>query len=170
MEIRNSAKIVLLNDKNEILLIGTDDKNIRDTNGEYKGRFWQLLGGKVEENESMEDALKRELFEETSILDKNVAFGPIIWFGELDLLMHGVKTKIKQKFVLARLKGYADSNLKHLTPEEKETVTKLKWFSLKAIEESREIIYPGLLPVYLKQIIEGHIPSTPIEIDLTKMR
>ena len=170
MEVRNSAKIVLLNDENELLLIGTDDKNIKDQKGEYKGRFWQLIGGKIEDQESIEDALKRELFEETGLTENDVEFGPIIWQGELNLIMYGVQTRVKQKFVLARLKRKADLNLNHLTQEEKGTVTELKWFSLKEIEESKEIIYPGLLPVYLKEILDGNIPEQTIEIDLAKTR
>ncbi len=169
-KIRNSAKIVLLNDKNELLLIGTDDRNIKDINGNYKGRFWQLIGGKIEEEETLKNALKRELFEETALTAEDVEFGPIIWQGELDLIMHGELTRIKQKFILARLKGDGVVNLTHLTQEEKETVTELKWFSLKEIQESKEIIYPGLLPTYLKEILNGHIPNEPIEIDLARGR
>jgi hypothetical protein len=42
--IRNSIKIILLNPKNQILLIGIDDHSITDTNGNYNGKFWQMIG------------------------------------------------------------------------------------------------------------------------------
>ena len=169
-EVRNSVKIVLLNDKNELLLMGTDDQNIKNVNGEYKGRFWQLIGGKIEENETIMETAKRELFEETSINSKDVEFGPIILHGELNLLMNNIQTTINQKFIVARLKTNVNLSLKHLTKEEKRTVTELKWFSLKEIEDSKEIIYPGVLPIYLKQLLDGNIPDSSLKIDLAKMK
>lgn len=169
-EVRNSVKIILLNKENKILLMGTDDKNIKDTNGKYKGRFWQLIGGKIEEGESLESAAKRELFEETSLQSEDVEFGPIVWQGDLSLLMHGTLTKIHQKFIVAHLKKDVDINLNHLTEEEKGVVITLQWWSLKEIENSKEIIYPGVLAIHLKELLGGDVPDSPIEIDLAESK
>lgn len=40
-EIRNSVKLILLNENNELLLMSTDDKGIQGKEGNYNGRFWQ---------------------------------------------------------------------------------------------------------------------------------
>ena len=85
MEIRNSIKIILLNSKNELLLICTDDKSIKNSEGKYNGKFWQLVGGKIEEGESYLEAATRELFEETSLTESDVEFGNIVWYGNVDL-------------------------------------------------------------------------------------
>lgn len=75
MDIRNSIKIILLNPKNEILLLGTDDKSITNKGKSYNGKFWQMIGGKIEEGEDIKSAANRELFEETGLTPNDVEFG-----------------------------------------------------------------------------------------------
>ncbi|MED1569017.1 NUDIX hydrolase [Bacillus paramycoides] len=52
---------IILNEKNEILLQLRTDFN-----------RWGIIGGSLEYNETLEDALKREVFEETGLTVKNV--------------------------------------------------------------------------------------------------
>lgn len=54
------AVAVILNDSNEVLI------SLRP-NHVHQGGFWEFPGGKVEENESVRDALNRELLEELGI-------------------------------------------------------------------------------------------------------
>ncbi len=41
--IRNSIKILLLNDTNELLLLCVDDPSTTTVDGIYHGRFWLLV-------------------------------------------------------------------------------------------------------------------------------
>ncbi len=38
-KVRNSVKIILLNSQKELLLMGTDDRSIKNSDGSYNGRF-----------------------------------------------------------------------------------------------------------------------------------
>ena len=164
--IRNSVKIIILNDNNEMLLLFTDDSSIKTADGKYQGGFYQLIGGKIEEEETLLEAAKRELFEETGLTSEDVTFGEVVWYGQLDLNIHGKMTHIKQRFILARTHS-CEVTLKNLTKEEKGVCKKLCWMSLEDIKNSDTTIYPKRLPVYLKDILDGNIPNEPIFIDLS---
>ena len=164
--IRNSVKVVLLNNKNELLLLFTDDSSIKTENGKYDGGFYQLVGGKIEEGESLLEAASRELFEETGLTSKDVDFGKVIWKGRLDLNIHGELTHINQKFILART-SMSSVTLKNLTSEEKKTCRELRWMNLDEIKNSDTIIYPRRLPIYLQDVLAGKVPVDPIFVDLS---
>jgi 8-oxo-dGTP pyrophosphatase MutT (NUDIX family) len=163
--VRQSVKIILLNDADELLLMCMDDPETKSIGGEYNGHFWTLIGGQIEAGETIEEAAIREIFEETGIKREDIDFGPVVWFGEFDLQLHNILTHIKQRFIVARTKRSTFS-LGNLTREEAKVVTKLAWFSFDNIEKSTEPIYPILLPIYLENIIAGQYPSKPFEINL----
>jgi 8-oxo-dGTP pyrophosphatase MutT (NUDIX family) len=163
--IRNSVKIILINDKDELLLMCADDPKTTSAKGEYHGKFWFLVGGEIENGETIQEAAIRELHEETGITKNEVEFGPIVWFGEFDLVLNGILTHLKQTFIVARTKK-KKVFLTKLNKWEKKAVKKLAWFSFEKIKNSDEIIYPVLLPRYLTKIISGKYPKQPIEIDL----
>lgn len=165
LNVRNSVKVILLNKESKLLLMGTDDPNITDINGQYRGRFWQLIGGGVEPGEHTLDTAKRELFEETGLKEKDVCFGPVVWHGTLNLVMYRKKTRILQRFIICRTEKL-EVDLNHLTEAEKTTAKQLKWFSVNDIINCNEIIYPVVLSRYLEEIIHGRIPDPPIEIPL----
>lgn len=48
MKIRKSIKVILINPKDEIVLVRVDDPRIVDVNGKCNGSFWNLVGGALE--------------------------------------------------------------------------------------------------------------------------
>jgi len=59
------ALLALVNEKNEVLI------SLRKNNQEYDG-YWEYPGGKVEENETLEQAIIREIKEEIDLeISKN---------------------------------------------------------------------------------------------------
>ncbi|MFR1179173.1 MAG: NUDIX domain-containing protein [Bacilli bacterium] len=165
---RNSIKTILLNEKNELLLVYTDDKNIRNETEKYNGGFWQMVGGKIEDGEDYISAIKREIFEETSIVEDKLDIGPIVFKGRMTLNINGEANDIRQSFVVVHHKVASEVNLKNLTEEEKPVLKKLKWFSYDEIKNCDEIIYPVVLSDYLKDIIDKKYPIEVLEIDIAK--
>lgn len=165
--IHNSLRILLINSENELLLMCADDPHTTSKEGKYHGRFWFTIGGEIESNETLLETATRELKEETGIDPAHVTFGPVVWFGEFDLVLSGKLKRLKQQFIVAHTKN-AEITLEHLTANEKKVVKKLAWFSLDQIRSHDEIIYPVPLKDYLPDILLGNYPSKPIWIDLGK--
>ncbi|MDR1890709.1 MAG: NUDIX domain-containing protein [Puniceicoccales bacterium] len=162
---RKSVKIILLNEENELALVCIDDAKITDISGKYQGRFWNMIGGKIEEGETLLEAAKRELFEETGIKSHDVKFGPEVWYGTVDLLLDGKLTTINQRFVVAKtsVRSFDFSNQEE---NEKLTVKTIEWFSLEDIKTCGEPIYPISLASHLPAIIGGNYPKVPLQIVL----
>ena len=83
------------------------------------------------------------------------------------LVLAGKKTRVKERFIVARTKKKKIS-LENLSKWEKKVVQKIKWFSLEEIKNCLDVIFPVLLEKYLLDIILGHYPKKPIKIDLGK--
>ena len=164
--VRNAVKVVLLNDADELLLMCLDDPTITSIGEESSGPFWTLIGGEIEPDETIRDAAEREVFEETGLKKEDIEFGPIVWFGELDLMLYGKPTHIRQEFIVART-NRSDISLANLTRYEKEVVRRVSWFSLDRIIHSGEVVHPVVLPRYLPDVIAGKFPEKPLEIDLS---
>ena len=47
MKIRKSIKVILINPRDEIVLVRVDDPRIVDVNGKCNGSFWNLVGKMV---------------------------------------------------------------------------------------------------------------------------
>ena len=67
--------IALINEQNEILI------SLRNGSKEYDG-FWEYPGGKVEKNESLYDALNREVHEELGIILQENCSSPLAFSME----------------------------------------------------------------------------------------
>ena len=161
LPIRNSVRVLLFNEQNELLLICADDPNI----GNNKGRFWFVVGGEREKGESLLETAAREVFEEAGIEPKDIEFGPPVWYGEIDLMVNGILTHLKQTFIVARTKQKKVS-LNQLDQGEKKVIKEVDWFSLERIMNSKEPVYPKIMSKYLPDIIEGRYPEKLMIIDL----
>jgi 8-oxo-dGTP pyrophosphatase MutT (NUDIX family) len=164
---RNSVKVLLFNEKEELLLMCADDPKTTSADKTYHGRFWFCPGGQMHPEESFEQAALREIYEETGMVQADLQLGPIVWFGEFDMVLNGILTHLKQTFLVAKTQ---DRQVVLNEPDhwEKTFVGKFDWFSLERIKNSKEVIFPVVMPDYLPDIISGNYPKQPLEIDLAK--
>lgn len=166
MKIRNSIKAILLNEKNELLLIYFDNSEVvKDNNSARK--HWFMIGGKIEDSEDYVSAVKREIFEETSIPEDKLEIGPLVFKGRMIFNINNEPNDMRESFVVVRT-SMSEVSLENLTEEEKPVLKKLKWFSYDEIKNCDEIIYPVVLPDYLPDIIAGRYPTEVLEIDIAK--
>lgn len=104
MKTRETARLILLDEKNRILLMKIWDKTVSDPVNPIQRPFWITPGGKIEPGEAPKEAVLRELYEETGISHAEV-IEPAAWYGEIILNMRGEKVLCKESFFITRLQS-----------------------------------------------------------------
>lgn len=129
------AGIILLNRNNEVLLLLRDNKiDIPFPN------MWDIPGGKVEEGESPEQAVRREMMEEMSI--KNL--------GEINLFKILTSENITDNVFWKRL----DLNPKEIDLNEGQ---RIEYFNLKRIRKTKLAFnYNDVLESFYSEIVKEY--------------
>ena len=158
-------RIILINPQNKILLLQAHHEPAPNLDDRYKEPYWFTPGGRYEDGESELEAAKRELYEETGLQNDDVTFGPVVWTGEIDLVIYDQPTHLKNKFIVAHTTK-SEITFENFTEEEKTVIKNHRWFSLDDILTSSETIYPEILHEILPPILAGKYPDTPLKISL----
>lgn len=145
MNYRPTARIVLLNDDNKILLlrIYSNDES-----------YWITPGGKIEEGEVPIETARRELYEETGIISAEFVV-PHSWYYEAVLNLYGVPTLFLEHIFFART-HQLQTTVDYLNEDEKEIIKEHKWWDIQELIDSGETFYPKGLIAALKNVIYYH--------------
>lgn len=135
MKIRNNARALIMNENNEILLLKFEFH--------FTGRvkvLWVTPGGGVEEGESFEQAIERELFEELGwnikIKDESLFVLDIPFEGKHgEFISHEV-------YYLVHVSKNIGISLDNMTSNEKNTFHAVKWWNLEELKETEEEFEP----------------------------
>lgn len=114
---REIVRAILLNQNNEILL-----EYIFDDDGFGHRDYYETPGGGVKNNESFEDALKREIAEEVGY--KIAIISPI---GDVIDYYNLIKRENHNHYFLARITGRCN---KHPEEDEKKRIKKIVWVNI----------------------------------------
>jgi 8-oxo-dGTP pyrophosphatase MutT (NUDIX family) len=161
MRIRPTARLLVLDDQQRLLLF-----HIHDTAPLHEGFpamtiYWCTPGGGVESDETFEQAAQRELWEETGI--ERATIGPCVWHYQRVLSGATGRVQLLERFFLVTVPNAAVS-LTNLQPYEKTTHRTYHWWTQAELEQSREAFVPPGLPHFLPSLLAGAIPSEPITL------
>lgn len=153
--IRHSARILLVDEIDRLFLFkGQDLANKLDV-------FWYPVGGGIELGESPEEAIFREVHEETGLVA--FALGPHIWNREVIVSFNGEMIHSKEKWFFSRVK-YFEVDTSGFSDIENETTLDQKWWTFEEIIKTQERLTPWNLPALLAPLIEGHFPKPPFDL------
>ncbi len=165
LPIRRTARLIVLDPMDRILLIKYKaDRAIEVANPNQRS-FWYTPGGGLEAGETHIEAARRELMEETGIVDVGIGQHVANWNSAITLFRLKSRTE-SQIFLVRAASDRLDTS--QLAETEKDPVLDVRWWSLAelkaAIHGGGDYVSPsGLLPL-LENILEGHVPSPPIAI------
>lgn len=161
LSVRNSARVVLFDEHDHILLFKYEDPDAIDLDRPRGSIFWITPGGGLEAGETFEQAAVRELFEETGISVSSV--GPWLWTRDLTLRFAKGPMAFHERFFFVRTSRRPIDTSGHQEAEAG-GYRECKWWSLDELRSSTEVFFPEKVAELVAPLLSGDLPDAPVRI------
>ena len=153
LRIRPAARAVVLDPDDRILLVRF----------EFPARtVWATPGGGIEPGESPEDAIQRELAEETGLTAAEV--GPVLWTRlHIVPFIGGQWDGQREQYHLVRTAAFTPEPRLSWVQLNAEYVFELRWWTQRQLSEAAEIFAPRRLPELVLWLLRDGPPVEPID-------
>ena len=156
MRERRTARVLLFDPEGRLLLM----------KGRFPGRppgggAWFTVGGGVREGESLAEAARREVLEETGIT--TIDLGPVVWLREAAYELRGEPVLFRESYFVARCAAIEPVR-DGWDEGERELMEDLRWWRLADLRRCLDPIYPEGLCDLAPDIAEGRYPAKPLII------
>ncbi|WP_293325330.1 NUDIX domain-containing protein [Parvibaculum sp.] len=162
---RPTARLLPFSPDGRLLLVRMHDPNVGGPEGHVlREAYWVTVGGAVDEGETLEEAARRELKEETGLDETTAKLGAPVWYTEHVLTVHGEKRLLQETFFLANA-FTTDLTHQGLEDSEREVIETMRWWEPAALLASPDTVFPTSLRAHLPALLRGEVPGTVIHID-----
>jgi double-stranded uracil-DNA glycosylase len=149
---RRAVRAVVLDGDERVLLVRFENPISGDV-------WWATPGGGIEDGETDEHALRRELLEETGLADVEV--GPLVWTRRNEFAWLGELLDQREHIYLARAAAHEPAPTIDLVPE---GVAEVRWWTLDALETAGVRLAPSTLLPRLRGLLRDGPPPEPIDV------
>lgn len=161
MQIRNSARVVLISPVSRVLLIRMGEHVPFDPEKPDLLEYWVTPGGGLDDGESFVEAARRELWEEAGYSD--VEIGPWVWTRERVLIFDGQRTLSHERYFVAHVPDEQIAPAA-LSEDERRMILGYRWWSAEEIRDSEDYFIPEGLAGLIEPLVTGEVPARPVTV------
>jgi 8-oxo-dGTP pyrophosphatase MutT (NUDIX family) len=154
--LRVATRAIVLDEDDRILLVrfSAPDREI-----------WLTTGGGLEEGETDEQAVRRELLEEAGLADFDL--GPLVWTRTVVQPLEGGRWDGQtERFYLVRTASFEPRPALSWEQLRIEGMTAIRWWTLDELEAAETLFAPRRLPLLLRELISNGPPPEPLDVGL----
>jgi 8-oxo-dGTP pyrophosphatase MutT (NUDIX family) len=156
LRLRRAARALVLDERDRILLV-------RFREGEHA--VWLTTGGGIEESESDERALRRELLEEAGL--EEFELGPLVWTRTVHAPLDGGRFDGQcERYYLVRVRSFEPAPRLSWAELREEGMTAVRWWTLEELETADVRFAPRRLPLLLRELLRHGPPAELLDVGL----
>jgi 8-oxo-dGTP pyrophosphatase MutT (NUDIX family) len=154
--IRHAVRAILMDPESRRILL------MRAQVPEGTHDLWLTPGGGMEPGESQEQALQREVWEETGRRIGDVA--PPVWIRRHGYEFRGVNIDQHEAFYYVPTAMFRPTTRYNPAEAEMSVFREFRWWSITEIQRSEEIFVPLRLADHLQQLLDSGPPAQSIDV------
>ncbi len=159
-----SARALLIDQQDRVLLMQLAAGHVvLPDRARVPRTFWVTPGGSLDDGESFEAALLREIWEETGL--RLTHAGQWVWTGEKEIVRDGRRVLTLARVYAQRIATF-DPAPQGLTAEEQAGIRGFRWWSAREIAASGDRFVPRHLARLLNDLLAAPWPADPIGIEV----
>jgi 8-oxo-dGTP pyrophosphatase MutT (NUDIX family) len=135
---RRAARVILVDEAGRVLLFRGGDPHRPEA-----GTWWLVPGGGIDDGETVEDAARREIYEETGLVITDV--GPVVLERYVEFDFEGVRFHQNETFFILTVARF-DVDASGLEDHEQRSLFEHRWWTRADLAATTDTVYPeGLI-------------------------
>ena len=157
LRLRPAARAIVVDEEDRVLLVCFDFGHAAVADR----RVWAMPGGGIEDGETDEQAIRRELLKETGLAEFEL--GPLVWTRtHVVPLGHGRWDGQTERYYLVRTPTFEPAP-RLSWAERAENMIAVGWWTPDELEAAKTVFGPRRLPSLVRSLVEEGRPAQPID-------